>query len=53
MKSSKAKKAWCRTTAELEVLRSGPGTAAEEALRQRLFHPSYGLESPKAKGEHN
>jgi hypothetical protein len=53
MKSSKAKKAWRRTTAELEVLRSSPGTTAEEALRQHLFHPSYGLESPKAKGERN
>jgi hypothetical protein len=51
-KTWKAQKAWLRTAAELEVLRSGPGSAAEEALRERLFHPPRGLESPKAKGEH-
>jgi acyl carrier protein phosphodiesterase len=49
-KTRKAQKAWRRTASEVEVLRTGPGSAAEEALRQRLLHPPPGLESPKAKG---
>lgn len=49
METRKARKAWRRTAAEVAVLRSGPGSAAEDALRQRLFHPSRGLQSPKGK----
>ena len=52
MRTKKAWKAWRRTASEVGVLRSAPGSADEEALRQRLFHPPRGLESPKAKGEH-
>ena len=48
-RTRKAQKAWRRTAAELEVLRSGPGSTAEEALRARLLRPARGLESPKAK----
>ena len=47
----KARKAWRRTSSELEVLRTAPGSPAEEALRARLLHPSHGLESPKATDE--
>jgi hypothetical protein len=52
-RTGKAQKAWRRTTSEIEVLRSGPGSAAEDALRESLLHPARGLESPKAKGEHS
>ena len=48
-RTRKAQKAWRRTAAELEVLRSAPGSATEEALRERLLRPARGLESPKAK----
>jgi hypothetical protein len=48
-RTRKAQKTWRRTAAELEVLRSGPGSTAEEALRARLLRPARGLESPKAK----
>jgi hypothetical protein len=51
-RTRKAHKAWRRTESEVEVFRAAPGSAAEEALRQRLLHPPRGLESPKAKGEH-
>jgi hypothetical protein len=50
MKTRKARKDWRRTACEIEMLRSGPGSAAEAALRERLLHPARGLESPKAKG---
>jgi hypothetical protein len=49
METRKAQKAWRRTGSEVAVLRVGPGSAAEEVLRQRLFHPSRGLQSPKGK----
>ena len=52
-RTKKAQKAWRRTASELAVLRSGPGSAAEEALREHLLHQARGLESPKAKGEHH
>jgi hypothetical protein len=52
MKTRKAQKAWRRTASEIAVLRSGPGSAAEDGLRKRLFHPARGLESPKEKGGH-
>ena len=52
MRTRKAQKAWDRTACEIEMLRSAPGSAAEEALRERLLRPVNGLESPKAKGEH-
>jgi hypothetical protein len=51
-RTRKAQKAWHRTASEIEVLRSGPGSAAETALRERLLSPAHGLESPKASGEH-
>jgi hypothetical protein len=51
-RTRKAQKAWRRTASEIEVLRTGPGSAAEAALRERLFHPAHGLASPKAQGEH-
>ena len=53
MRTRKAQKAWGRTASEIEVLRSGPGSAAEAALRERLLSAAHGLESPKASGEHN
>jgi hypothetical protein len=52
MRTRKAQKAWGRTASEIAVLRSGPGSAAEAALRERLLRPAHGLDSPKAKGEH-
>jgi hypothetical protein len=52
MRTRKARKAWHRTASEIEALRSGPGSAVESALRERLLRPSHGLESPKARGEH-
>jgi hypothetical protein len=53
MRTRKAQKAWRRTACEVEVLRAGPGSAAEEALRERLLRPAHGLDNPKAKGEHD
>jgi len=52
-RTRKAQKAWDRTACEIEVLRSGTGTATEAALRERLLRPAHGLESPKAKAEHD
>jgi hypothetical protein len=48
-RTRKAQKAWDRTACEIQVLRSGSGSAAEAALRQRLLRPVHGLDSPKAK----
>jgi hypothetical protein len=53
MSTRKAQKAWGRTACEMEVLRSGPGSASEAALRERLLRAAHGLESPKAKTEHD
>ena len=52
-RTRKAQKAWDRTACEIEVLRSGTGTATEAALRERFLRPAHGLESPKAKAEHD
>jgi hypothetical protein len=51
-RTRKTQQAWGRTASELEVLRSGPGSVAEVALRERLLRPARALESPKAKGDH-
>jgi hypothetical protein len=50
-RTRKAQKALRRTASEIDVLRTGPGSAAEAVLRQRLLHPGHGLESPKAQAE--
>ena len=42
-KTKKARKAWLRTASELQALRSGPGSAVEAEVRERLLRPPPGF----------
>ncbi len=48
-RTRKERRAWQRTTDELEALKAGPGSAIAIEVRRRLLAPPPSLRSPKAK----